>query len=86
MNGEGGQHDGENGEGDEEGGRGRRVPPVANNSVYIKGFPETTSEDDIRAEVCCVHFFFFSLRGLWVGHDPLMCATWLLMSLCEGVG
>lgn len=52
MNGEGGRHDGENGEGEEEGGRGRRVPPVANNSVYIKGFPETTSEDDIRAEVC----------------------------------
>ena len=27
------------------------MPPVAEHSVYIKGFPETTSEDDIRAEV-----------------------------------
>lgn len=48
--GEGGEYAGENGEeGDE--GRGRRVPPVAENSVYIKGFPDTTTEDDIRAEV-----------------------------------
>lgn len=50
----GGGEGGEGGEeNDEEGGegRGRRVPPVAENSVYIKGFPDTTSEDDIRAEV-----------------------------------
>lgn len=54
--GEGGQVD-ENGDeedGGEGGGRGRRVPPVAENSVYIKGFPDTTSEEDIRAEVCTV--------------------------------
>eukprot|EP00904_Undaria_pinnatifida_P007121 jgi/Undpi1/3539/HiC_scaffold_16.g06911.m1 len=43
--GDGGENGGEGGEG-----RGRRVPPVAEHSVYIKGFPETTSEDDIRAE------------------------------------
>lgn len=49
--GEGGEYGG--GENGEEGGegRGRRVPPVAENSVYIKGFPDTTTEDDIRAEV-----------------------------------
>lgn len=46
----GGEYAGENGEDGAEG-RGRRVPPVAEHSVYIKGFPETTSEDDIRAEV-----------------------------------
>ncbi|CAM9321019.1 unnamed protein product [Ectocarpus sp. 12 AP-2014] len=48
--GEGGEYGG--GENGEEGGegRGRRVPPVAENSVYIKGFPDTTTEDDIRAE------------------------------------
>lgn len=57
----GGEHDGENGDAGEGAaivpfggggeGRGRRVPPVAENSVYIKGFPESTTEDDIRAEV-----------------------------------
>lgn len=56
--GEGGEFAGENGEEGGEG-RGRRVPPVAENSVYIKGFPETTSEDDIRAEVI---LFFFELK------------------------
>lgn len=51
ANGEGIEHVGENGGSEGGEGRGRRMPPVAENSVYIKGFPETTSEDDIRAEV-----------------------------------
>lgn len=48
--GENGEHAAENGEEGGEG-RGRRVPPVAENSVYIKGFPDTTTEEEIRAEV-----------------------------------
>ncbi|CAM9253547.1 unnamed protein product [Ascophyllum nodosum] len=43
------EHVDENGE-DVGEGRGRRVPPVAENSVYIKGFPDTTTEEEIRAE------------------------------------
>lgn len=57
--GEGGEYGGDGDEGDDDG-RVRRVPPVAENSVYIKGFPDTTSEDDIRAEV---------RKGLGVGAE-----------------
>ncbi|CAN0059499.1 unnamed protein product [Discosporangium mesarthrocarpum] len=48
---EGGSFGGGGGGGGGRGSRGgRRVPPVPENSVYIKGFPETISESDISAE------------------------------------